>query len=297
MKIKAINQYSIPNYPGKHEALDNPALLKKHIPETWKKIFGLGTSGAMFLSLCMAGCSDSNPDTASTDSPSTNITTNDISTKQNSTNHNNQNKPVQRTYDAAYVAPIFEHGEGRGATGCMVISPPIFLTEDEAFLIIKEELAQSGINLNKQNIPLNNVKIAPSTSRSYVYGVESDPIPVIMDGQDETKNVTIEFVSREDNLWLGGKFSGSSVQDYDLKKNAQTLQHKLKLNTDDGIYAVFYDPMNKYKFGSYKDLPNQSVSPREAYRIARNVVLEASKDQLRLQVQDFVNWYKSTKVD
>ena len=45
------------------------------------------------------------------------------------------------------VAPIFEHGDGRGATGCVVVSPPVFLSEEEGMQILREELAKHGVHL------------------------------------------------------------------------------------------------------------------------------------------------------
>ena len=44
------------------------------------------------------------------------------------------------------VAPIFEHGKGRGATGCIVIAPPVFLSEEDARQAIEEELKRIKIN-------------------------------------------------------------------------------------------------------------------------------------------------------
>ena len=35
------------------------------------------------------------------------------------------------------VTPIFEHGTGRGATGCIVVSSPVFLSEEEAMQVIR----------------------------------------------------------------------------------------------------------------------------------------------------------------
>ncbi len=58
------------------------------------------------------------------------------------------------------VAPIFEHGEGRGATGCVVISPPVFLSEEEALQIVKEELAKHGVKLAAGPL-LKDLRIAP----------------------------------------------------------------------------------------------------------------------------------------
>ena len=43
--------------------------------------------------------------------------------------------------DAFSVAPVFIHGEGRGALGCVVVSPPVFLSEAEAL----EVLAHVGL--------------------------------------------------------------------------------------------------------------------------------------------------------
>lgn len=62
------------------------------------------------------------------------------------------------------VAPIFEHGEGRGATGCVVIVPPAFLAEDEALQIVNEELAQHGIQLVRGAV-IKELKIASRCMR------------------------------------------------------------------------------------------------------------------------------------
>ena len=45
------------------------------------------------------------------------------------------------------VAPIFAHGDGRAYMGCVAVSSPVFLSEEEALQIIKEELAKEGIEL------------------------------------------------------------------------------------------------------------------------------------------------------
>jgi hypothetical protein len=51
------------------------------------------------------------------------------------------------------VAPIFKHGEGRGATGCVVMTPPVFLSEEEGMQILREELAKHGIWRGVANSP------------------------------------------------------------------------------------------------------------------------------------------------
>lgn len=54
----------------------------------------------------------------------------------------------------AVVAPIFEHGEGRGATGCVVVNPPVFLSEQDAMQVIREELPKSGVSLSEGSVLL-----------------------------------------------------------------------------------------------------------------------------------------------
>ena len=63
------------------------------------------------------------------------------------------------------VAPVFEHGEGRGATGCIVVSPPVFMSEEEGMQILREELAKHGIQL-KAGGTLEGIRV-PARSESY----------------------------------------------------------------------------------------------------------------------------------
>src|SRR5690606_34641768 len=56
------------------------------------------------------------------------------------------------------VAPIFEHGEGRGSIGCSAVVPPAFLSEEEGMQILGEELAKHGIAL-KPGRTLEEVRV------------------------------------------------------------------------------------------------------------------------------------------
>jgi hypothetical protein len=143
---------------------------------------------------------------------------------------------------ATIVAPIFKHGEGRGAVGCVVVSPPVFLSEEEAMQIIGEELAKSGIRL-KGGEALEGVRI-PQRFRKYDFGehakkdseggrklprltlvdgrltVPAPPLvetpqekvvearkhakPLKLDGIDSEKRVAVEFVCYERYYDLGG---------------------------------------------------------------------------------------------
>ncbi|MCZ7584672.1 MAG: hypothetical protein M5R36_15785 [Deltaproteobacteria bacterium] len=46
---------------------------------------------------------------------------------------------------SAIVAPVFEHGEGRGSIGCVMVNGPVFLSEEEALAVIKTALEKRGL--------------------------------------------------------------------------------------------------------------------------------------------------------
>src|SRR5262245_60227235 len=55
----------------------------------------------------------------------------------------------------APLTRVFEHGEGRGAFGCVAVAPPAFLTEADARQVILEEFAKVGVRfeLDKKVVP------------------------------------------------------------------------------------------------------------------------------------------------
>jgi hypothetical protein len=59
-----------------------------------------------------------------------------------------------------HVAPVFEHGKGQGALGCIVVSPPVFLTEAEARDVIEEEAKKAGVGFAERGHKLERVPFA-----------------------------------------------------------------------------------------------------------------------------------------
>lgn len=57
------------------------------------------------------------------------------------------------------VAPIFEHGEGQGAFGCVAIAPPVFLTEAEAREVIEDEAKKAGVEFTKRGHQLKQIPV------------------------------------------------------------------------------------------------------------------------------------------
>src|ERR1035441_2808503 len=57
------------------------------------------------------------------------------------------------------VAPIFLHGAGRGAFGCVAVSAPVFLTEDEARQVIQQEAKTAGLEFEPNALTLHHVDV------------------------------------------------------------------------------------------------------------------------------------------
>ena len=307
MQAKAITQYNVPNYPQKQEVRNQPSLLRKDIRKRWQKLYDLGISGMLIASLSLSGCNDES--SSSTATSQTNI-------EQNPDNSNSTAKAVNQNQVIALVAPIFEHGEGRGAVGCEVIAPPAFISEDEALVIIKEELSKHGIVFNKEKVLLKEVTITPG--RDELFGNMNDeqrkeiqellseqkgikieiengkPAPLEIDLQDSEKEINVEYICREEYNKLGGSRSASTVQNYEIKSIAQQVRNKIQADAKNGIYCVFYDPFNASKVSSMVEEPNLSLADR--WELAPKKALELTKKQLKQQVSDFAKWLKEQGV-
>jgi hypothetical protein len=206
------------------------------------------------------------------------------------------------------VAPIFEHGEGRGATGCVVVSPPVFLSEEEAMQIVREELAKHGVQL-KAGAALKDVRIPVRREsyqpidkgngvKEYEKTITEDVTrakPLVVDGIDSDKKVAVEFVSEKDCVDLAGQTGPGLAQKYDLKYAAKYIAAQVKKQAKESVYVgFFYDPAVKWR--------HSEAPPREKKRDGEKrwkKDMEASKTEakylLRQQVQDFAAWLKEKK--
>ena len=289
MKASPIKRHRAPRYPTKLQAQAQPDLLHRHQPPAWCAVPELTGAVALFLAASSLGCRQ-------------------------------DGKPGA----AAIVAPVFEHGEGRGSTGCIAISPPVFLSEEEAMQVIREELAQRGVRLTETNRPVAGVKLpkqewkwhctlwkipVPEFLPRLVQKAGVSPwsvfdaqgryhedrehgVPLKADGVDPRKRIAVEFVSQSDETELvSGEMS--TAQRYDSKAVAQTIAKHVKEEATEKLYfGAFYDPMAPRVF------PPVSVAQDEAAWEKRwmDTKLKSaaeSKRLLRLQVQDFVTWLQA----
>jgi hypothetical protein len=224
------------------------------------------------------------------------------------------------------VAPIFKHGDGRGATGCVVVMPPAFLSEEEALQVVKEELAKHGIQLAAGRV-LKDLKVAPrrmqvvkddekvqqvwtdEKNRRFVPDKEH-ATPLRVTAIDENRSIIIKFVCRSNYERLGGVdphngevldrdgntrgFTASSVRSYDFKDAAEYLAAEVKEQGKGRVFfAVFYDPLTRAPVEPPKKGKRNDWSAKWEERKKRN--RDESEEMLRQQAQDFVAWLKEQK--
>jgi hypothetical protein len=273
MHAKPMKRYGRPYYPTRLEALRDADLLKQHVPPRWQTAEMAGT---VALLLAVNGCMKQEPVAGSR--PETPPQTTSVSSERGPVD----GLTAKALRQAAVVAPIFEHGTGRGVTGCIVVAPPVFLSEEEALLVITEQLKQAGVEVAKTNMPLAHVNINQGGQTK----------ALVADGATADGTVAFEFVSRSDYFNFGGLRSGSTVQSYNLLSAAKSLTEQAAQGGKGVFLGVFYDPLRTVDFRDDMGMHNYAGRWEEKSPAVR----EESKRLLREQVSDFVDWLQGQGV-
>lgn len=277
MRVKAVKKYAKPGYPTVDYLLEHPELLR-HIPKRWRRnriVLGILSMVIPIIMARQAAIVEAKD-----------LKTNDIR-----------------------VAPIFIHGDGRGSFGCVVVNPPVFLSEDEARQIVQDEAKKAGITFIADNSTIKDADI-PVTSFSAFDNdeqVEKDKKSskekkdLVLDGYDEKLNIGYEFISEKDyDEWVDDEEEWSTASDYDLIKTAERLigglnQTKIK---NESVIGVFYEPgasMPKSRLDTYRELKTEKEID-DYFDAREKVAKELCEKQLREQVRDFIGWLKAQGV-
>ena len=206
----------------------------------------------------------------------------------------------------SHVAPIFVHGSGRGAFGCVASSAPVFLTEDEARQVIQQEARTAGLEFEPGALTLHGVEV-PVTHLYSCIGVNGELKPaepavekrdLPLDGFDRKHNVAFEFVSGKDYAAWQTKHPQcvSSVSLYDVKDAAARLRDGLATSPPAPWLGVFYEPAAG-SVGSPLIPPKPSGPARQLTREEqREAAGQQNGEELRKQVRDFLQWLKAQGV-
>lgn len=209
---------------------------------------------------------------------------------------------------APIVAPLFDHGEGRGASGCIVVSPPVFLSEEEAMQIIREELGKRGIQLNEA-APLKDVHI-PQRTIEYGARVIGDgkvefitkttedhrnTSPLRPSGIDPDKMIVVEYITEMRDDPFGASTDRGTVSRYDFKDAAAYVAEQVKKQSKQRIYlGLFYDPAVGLNDPEVR-AKRTTAGGRMKFEEYRELLMTKSKALVRQQAQDFVAWLKENK--
>ncbi|MHB9130904.1 MAG: hypothetical protein ACYDBB_07410 [Armatimonadota bacterium] len=250
MELKPIKGYTTPSFPTRATLDAHPELLRL-VPRRWREN-ALVLSALTTACLLMSGCRTQSAEAQSSNTPSR-------------------------------IAPLFIHGEGRGAFGGKPLSiATIFLPEDEARAIIQDEAKHAGLAFKPDMQTLKDIAMPVTDVNPPATDAKTKPptrkAALVVDGTDAKKKVNYEYVSQEDfNAWRDPKSQPhSTAQVYDITGAASTLRDGLVQAKPQGAYGVFYAPLG------------QGKDTAEAKKQAQ--------DELRKQVKDFLTWLKAQGV-
>lgn len=287
MDLKPVKNYKSPNYPDKKIILTNPDMLRL-VPNRWSKCISTQIAFSSLLIMTLTACGQKYDNSSTSYIPE--------NTPAGASVYNSEH-PDNSSNPTGCVAPIFEHGDGIGGFGCVSVSPPSFLSEEEAYQIIRDEAKKRGVNLEKSNELLKDIQL-PVT---YMFPKKSMPNPdnpdefievypsktkksgdLELDGYDKSKKIAFEFVSVDDfKGWKGESGIWSSFETYQVLDAAKTLREGIAEKENNKYIGIFYDP-----------IANVDFSEADSYAKTK----QSSKELLRQQVADFIEWLKAMNV-
>ncbi|MBI5536671.1 MAG: hypothetical protein HY898_28385 [Deltaproteobacteria bacterium] len=289
MKARPVERYETPAYPTRVELMASPGWLRDNLPPSWRANLEMAGAVALFVTLGTLGC-EQRPPAAPANPPvqATQPAVIQVASVPPTASGTPGPAPESRLPAAAVVAPIFQHGDGRGATGCVVVAPPVFLSEEEALQIIREELARVRLSLPQSKVPVPGVELPAIDDEINTPRRSAPPSPqqLKVDAADTVRGVAVEFVSGQDALAMQGH-SMSSVQGFDTRGAAESLAKSVRETGRSKMYfGVLYDPISHVDF---RDPSTQGRPWEEMSKEAK----DASRKLLREQVQDFVQWLRT----
>lgn len=270
MKIQPVTSSKPPAYPPQDWLVSHPELLSRFAPRRWLRHKAVWSALSAFVLAGLANCKSRTDARPSADEP-----------VALDSAHPAQEERTPSTHRCR-VAPIFAHGNGAGSTGCMAMSPPVYLSELEAMRIIREEFAKERIALDTENVPSFPLKRNGGFERDKDSIDLDDCSPKVLwaDGYVPGKKLLIKYVASEDARKLSAHPMGDGIE---TRIGAERLREEL-LRDDEYNTAIFYDPMpHSHLFD--RDTPKGGLSPQDSSRVL-----------LLAQVRDFIAWAKKEGV-
>jgi len=269
LAVEPLKSYGIPRYPTLAVHTSDPGFTARHIPVSWttKNVtLGILAAYTMSASALLAGASE----------PVLGI--------QLDAKKGQEAKPHDRagaTSEQVSIAPVFIHGDGRGAVGCVVIGAPVFLSEDEAIEIVLAELGHGGLSFDERDHLVPGMEWdQPLVRKGHFLSDDRFPAPAkkpfTVELYDSRTKLAVKLITGQNYTLSGGAFDGSSVGNYDLLALAQKTVERLQAAANVNA-VVFYDPL---EYGG-------------PFGEGHEAGIARAREQLRAQVRDFLLWLKA----
>ncbi len=265
MQIKPVTKANIPEYPTASE-IDIPKVLNASKPKKWKRNAAIGA--------VMVGMIGS----------------------VNSCKYIHTDKKESYPLDSiALIAPLFKHGDGVGAFGCIVVAPPVFLSESQMLDVVESELEDLDMSINKNYNDSQYVSITSKRPKKDFRSFSTNSIEryedtlvtkqIPYDLLIDSSNIGIIIISENKYKNYGDKTYGSTVECIAPSNLASNI---LKNNKNfNKSFVLFYDPAEKKALE--RDEENQ------LFPTSKSTIENKSKEKLREQVRDFVKWFEANK--
>ena len=232
MRLQPVKRYQEAHFPTKDELNSSSAVLRA-VPKRWQR------NVAVCALLAGIGI---------------------VAVPQSAGNAAPEASPV-----VARIAPLFPYPGMLNRMGIMgEIAVPDFLDEEDACKIIREEAAKAGISFTADAHTLQVPMPVSEPQQEVAVNFTIKKIPLTLDGADNARNISFEFVSNADMAAWGKQ----GVTTLGMNSHAEMLRAGMSQGVPAGTYAVFYDPAS---------LPLQGV-------------------ELRQQVKEFIAWLKAEGV-
>jgi hypothetical protein len=248
--VTPVQKYSLPKYPSLSDVCNDPVLLKK-LPTRWQRNAKVIAAAGLLSAIMISSCVVSNAD---------------------SRNFLN-------------VAPIFIHGGGTGSDGCVMVIPPVFLSEQEALAIIKSVAESGGLNFDTRPPEFIATK---NEIDDYVIGKGE----ISLKYYDSKKRVAVTYIPMRSAEMLHKNRGWMSVSSYNARKLADMTAEDLSKQEGDIAVGVFYESGGD-KQDEELNLINtflQNAYDRAVVDERLTKTKELSEKNLREQVRDFIEW-------
>ncbi|MCL2513842.1 MAG: hypothetical protein FWF08_08065 [Oscillospiraceae bacterium] len=269
-KINPVKKDMAPKYPDQY-SVELDRFLLANRPLRWNAAPVAGTVLSAVVMLGLAGCSRF----GATMGVPTNVAWPSFFEQNDNYDSDTATLGVPPAPTTLPAVPLFEHGEGTGVIGCIVVNAPIFLSESDAFAIIKDEFSKLDLNAYESNVAAHGIEIPDISYDPKLHDddIKTKPGDHYFDFAVEDKNIVMEYVSKDDlDMWTSQENGWSSVTTFNFKKNAKVLNDSLNENYIYNAHGVFYDPAETFDI-------NDTINARER-----------SYEALREQVKDFIAW-------